>query len=60
MNSLKSIALTVNHLVINGMAWCPVSNTGEQETTFGDQWHCMAVSNTDRFSPEIKVFIFYY
>ena len=36
-HSLKSIALAVNHLVTNGVAWRPVSNTGEQETTSADQ-----------------------
>ena len=27
-NTLKSLALTVDHQVTNGMAQCPVSNTG--------------------------------
>ena len=39
--SLKSIALAVNHLVSNGVAWRPLSNTGEQKTTSGDQWRDM-------------------
>ena len=34
-------ALAVNHLVTNAMAWCPVSNAGEQAKP-GDQWRGMA------------------
>ena len=33
---LKSVAQAVNHLVTNGMKWCPVSNSDEQKTTSGD------------------------
>ena len=36
-NPLKSVAQVVNHLVTNGMAWVPVSNTSEQKTTSGNQ-----------------------
>ena len=35
--SPKFIALAVNHLVTNSIAWRPVSSTGEQKATSGDQ-----------------------
>ena len=48
----KSVAQAVNHLVTNGMVLCPVSNTGEQKTTSGDQWHDIVPHKyKDRVSP---------
>ena len=58
--SFESLALVVNHLVTNGMAWRLVCNTRELQkkhlVTTEMAW-CL-VSNIDKVSPKTGVFIF--
>ena len=56
---LKFVALTANHLVNNGRAWCLVSKIGEKKTTSGDHQHGM-VASSDIVPPEEGAFIFDY